>query len=145
VSSVLFVVGVCFVASRMLGRTASSLFASRGVTYGRGMNHVVPQRNALHLTLSFFLAYLSKVLVVAEQSNGNLASSSLNAIGAAKKLGGDITTIVFGSNGKSAAEVSRSLNLFSFRAQLLKTLFLLKGSFENQRSETCSLRKGCLF
>ena len=51
------------------------------------------------------------VLVFAEQSGGALSPFSLNAIGAANKLGGDITAVVCGADAGPAAAVRFSFLL----------------------------------
>ncbi|MEE9103872.1 electron transfer flavoprotein subunit alpha/FixB family protein, partial [Pseudomonas nitroreducens] len=49
------------------------------------------------------------VLVVAEHSNGALASATLNTVSAAQKIGGDIAILVAGQNVGGVAEAAAKI------------------------------------
>jgi len=73
------------------------------------------------------------ILVIAEHDNGSLKTETLKTVGAAQKIGGDITLLVAGFNCQNAVEAASKVNGVS------KVLVCDNAVYEHQLAENISL------
>lgn len=73
------------------------------------------------------------ILVIAEHDNSSLKAETLKTVGAAQKIGGDITLLVAGFNCQNAVEAASKVNGVS------KVLVCDNAAYEHQLAENVSL------
>ena len=74
-----------------------------------------------------------KTLIVAEHDNKTLKAATLNAVAAARQLGGDIDILVVGSDCKAAADAAAAV------PGVASVLLADNAAYENQLAENVSL------